>query len=271
MSKDDSLLILYVNYGCEREIVASIKTIQPPDAWDVRVSICDNSGDFAAEINNERIAVSIVKPGKNLGYFGGAEAALDAAGGPSGRRFVILSNPDIAFDIAFFENLEFGHLDHDVGVLAPSVQSSLDGKHLNPFKFSRPDRSFFDLRIKAQRNALTQMLWQAAYNAKRYLKTARGKQPHEAEVKGPIYAAHGSLMIMTPAYFEAGHSFAVDSFLYGEELFVAEFCFSSKLQIVMRPDLEATHFEHSTTALLSSANKRAYMTASLTAVREQFF
>src|SRR6185437_3069774 len=62
-----------------------------------------------------------------------------------------------------------------------------------------------------------------------------------------IYAPHGSLIIFSRRFFEAGGYLDKDLFLYGEEISVAEMCRSLSLPVLYEPRLRVVHNEHQST------------------------
>src|SRR5205823_4228222 len=67
-----------------------------------------------------------------------------------------------------------------------------------------------------------------------------------------IYAAHGSFLIFSRRYFEAGGFLDGNLFLYGEEISVAEICRSLGLPVIYEPSLCVLHKEHQSTGRVLS-------------------
>jgi GT2 family glycosyltransferase len=59
-----------------------------------------------------------------------------------------------------------------------------------------------------------------------------------------IYAPHGAFIIFSRQYFLRGGSFKHPSFLYGEEITVAENCKKFGFQVLYDPGFRVLHFEH---------------------------
>ena len=62
-----------------------------------------------------------------------------------------------------------------------------------------------------------------------------------------IYAAHGSFLIFSRSYFDAGGYIDDGFFLYGEELTVGEICLRLGLRVSYEPDLRVWHHGHRAT------------------------
>ena len=87
----------------------------------------------------------------------------------------------------------------------------------------------------------------------------------------PIYAPYGALLIFSRDYFAKGGDFAHPGFLYGEEIFVAEACRETGLEVILWPELKADHREHSATGVVQSKSKIRFQYESLTRLIERYF
>jgi hypothetical protein len=81
---------------------------------------------------------------------------------------------------------------------------------------------------------------------------AAKRQTTTPDVDVEIYAAHGCFMIFGRRYFAEQGDFRHTSFLFGEELTVAEFCRVQGIRTVFSPRLQVVHTEHAQTGVLRS-------------------
>lgn len=186
----------------------------------------------------------------NLGYFGGAKIGLDhyLEQGHELPEWIIVCNPDIVIDdLEFISKLSSEHW-QELGVIAPRIRLKGSAVDQNPFMLRRPGR----LRMASLRaiysNYPVAALWDWLSRKKRFLQ--RRRKTHGAEgglARHAIYAPHGSFLIFSRRFFEAGGFLDDGMFLYGEEISVAEICRSLRLPIVFEPQLEVWHDEHATT------------------------
>jgi GT2 family glycosyltransferase len=73
-------------------------------------------------------------------------------------------------------------------------------------------------------------------------------------LRSPIYAPHGSCLIFSRKYFEAGGLIDDGFFLYAEEFCVAEMCLHLGLPVIHEPELRVWHNENQTTGRMLSRN-----------------
>ena len=198
--------------------------------------------------------VWIYESAANRGYFGGAKQGLVWFQKTQGDLppWIIVCNNDIRIEQTdFFERLS--QLDpNGVGVIAPKIISGRTGLNQNPFMVRRPGRG----RVGELR------FWLKSY----YLAFAHEKMSEwkktgvslkqrflsrtsaEARLQPTfIYAPHGAFLIFSKEFFAQGGFLDDRSFMYHEEISVAEICRKIGLPIVHCPELCVLHDEHSTT------------------------
>jgi hypothetical protein len=78
-------------------------------------------------------------------------------------------------------------------------------------------------------------------------------------------------MIFRRAYFDAGATLNFGSFLYGEELFVAEECRRTKQHISFEPSLKMIHREHTTTGIYKNASHMKWLHQSIRFIRDKYY
>jgi len=82
-----------------------------------------------------------------------------------------------------------------------------------------------------------------------------------------IYAPHGSFLILSRRFFEAGAVLKNERGIGGEELIVAETCRRLALPVVYEPSLTVLHNEHSTVGTSLSRSLYDYHKRALDALR----
>ncbi len=86
-----------------------------------------------------------------------------------------------------------------------------------------------------------------------------------------IYAAHGSFIIFSRRFFEAGGKLDDRLFLFGEEIAVGETCRALGLPVIYDPRLSVLHNEHQSVGSGMSRRKYAYHRAAVQHVLSKYF
>ena len=285
-----TIAFIGVTYATDETAVAFARQLEPfCREHDVIAVLVDNgpqSGKAELEslIRNVNPRMHYLNFGDNLGYFGGADSAwrwiVSRFGAP---RWAIVSNVDVDFGgNGFVRHLrEYENLS-EVGVLAPAIISARSGVDQNPHFVSRPAaRRMHFYRVVFGRYWFRE-LYEAASALLRRLKPSRtsaaaardrvSRNGDEETLQGlEIYAPHGSCMLFSRDYFDAGASLRYPSFLFGEEIFVAESCRRRGLKVVYTPSLRITHQEHMSTRAIPRKEIAAYAAASAAYLAREFF
>jgi GT2 family glycosyltransferase len=255
-----SLLFIAVNYRSSESMLEMVSSV---NRWSANLKIgtvivdnlpvphgCERIRSAVQGFGNTEVLPS----SENRGYFGAARFALDhyLANGGVLPNWVIVCNHDVTIEGSeFFARLLREDPDA-VGVIAPRVQRQADHADQNPFMRNRPGRlRWAQLRLVGSVYALARF-WDWLWRRKSALKSwfaARGsKSTSDTNAKREfIYAPHGSLIIFSRRFFEAGGYLDKDLFLYGEEISVAEMCRSLSLPVLYEPRLRVVHNEHQST------------------------
>ncbi|REG45618.1 GT2 family glycosyltransferase [Paraburkholderia sp. BL6669N2] len=277
------ILLLCVDYKNDEETEAFVRAVFAADtASRVFVSVADNSEkseadwiSFATKFCNfgERIIVSAC--GGNLGYFGGLNFAYQKGLEKfKNQNFlcVVVSNTDIELiGQHFFDRLTEAVSDceySNVGVIAPSIRSSITGADQNPFYPYKPSRKKFTLLGKIYSVYTFAVAHRLLANVKKVIHNATHA---ESKLKRDIYGAHGSFMVFLKRYFGSGLGFNYPEFLFCEEMFVAEQCKQAGLRTVYLPEIEVIHREHSSTGLIPSREIVEYLRRSHEFCRDNYF
>ena len=120
-------------------------------------------------------------------------------------------------------------------------------------------------------NALTQNAYMTISYVKKILGGKKTVDEIAAGERKAIYAAHGSCMVFSKNYFVQGGNLKHISFLFGEEIFVAETARSLKLQTVYEPRLRVSDAEHASTGFFYSRKVAAYMKQSTLDIIEHYY
>lgn len=225
----------------------------------VGIVIVDNM-PITSEVERVRSAVQglcnaeLLESSENRGYFGAAQFALDhyLANGRRLPDWVVVCNHDVVIDDReFFAKLLREDSDA-VGVIAPRIKNSPSDLDQNPFMRVRPGRlRWAQLRLVGSNYTVAifwDWLWRRKSALKSWFAAQRTKVSTDENAKREsIYAPHGSLIIFSRRFFEAGGYLDKNLFLYGEEISVAEICRSLSLPVIYEPALRVIHNEHQST------------------------
>mgnify|MGYP001793735366 FL=1 len=270
------ILLLCVNYNCADTITNMLDTISMQTRSRIEVVIVDNSGELDATSSCCVLPgfkrCHLVSPGKNLGYFGGAHAGYLARDTENDADITMIVNPDILFSDDFFDVLSRQRdlWPADTGVVFPAVYDTHTKRDSNPFIRLRPSRNYLNTRIFFFGGGLRHQIWLWLYRQKAKRRKAAPMVERSTEAVTEIYAGHGSLLMFLPAYFNKGASLAFESFLYGEELFVAEMCREAGLKCYHDTSLTTKHVSHVVTSTLSDEQRRKWQLDSLRYIKNRF-
>jgi GT2 family glycosyltransferase len=250
-----SVLIITINFrqtNCTLRLLESISSVERfNDCYLVIVDNCSEN-DSVPRIQQAihgRDNVELAVSPRNRGYFGAARWALDRylADHPL-PSWVIVCNNDITFDDSQFLRRLIETDPTAVGMVAPSIISSLTKNDANPSILERPS----SIRMLQYR------LWFSSYHAmwikqwlwpfiRRARKRFKGRQLIlRNELQREIYAPHGAFLIFSRQFFESGGFIDDGTFLFGEEFVVAEMCRRLCLPIMHDPLLRVWHAEGQT-------------------------
>ncbi len=273
-----SVLLICVKYGADKETSQYLQSVRHLHRQTcLRVLVIDNKADGDPEASSTE-GYPTIKPGKNLGYFGGARHALSIYLETNPLPdWIIISNSDLAIpDPAFLDRLTAAALIPELGALAPSIRSGLTGGDQNPFMRTRPMairmhfykylyRSWLLLNMYELTGALSHKMG----NTLRSL-TRNSSEPARRSQE-TIYAPHGSFLILSKQYFSAGGDLQYPEFLFGEEIYIAEMIRRLGMKVIYDPSLTVLHEEHQSTRLFRSRKMAAYASSSAAYCANTFF
>jgi GT2 family glycosyltransferase len=206
----------------------------------------------------------LIKPNQNLGYFGGADFGLhffrEAVNVP--LDWIIVSNVDLEIrEMEFFDLLCSSHNLVDVGIIAPSIWDEGSQRDVNPYLMSRIPRrrmtfyrSMFNHYYLANLYILLSVI---RASIRRFFSETLVRYKNSIENQGAestlrndpteIYAPHGSFIVFHREYFRRGGTLKHISFLFEEEIFVAETLKRLELKAIYDPSLKLWHKAHVST------------------------
>ncbi len=255
------ILLICVSYHSDDLAVRLVESfLRLRSAGCLHIVVVDNSVNdpelrFAGRIEHPQ--VTVLAPPANMGYFGAASYALSHyLYRHSLPDWVIVANVDLTVtDAAFLERLIGYPQASDLAVIAPSIRSRLTGHEQNPFLLRRPSRwrmMFYKYLFRVYWLLILYRLLGVAWKR---LKGLPRMESHSGRDLGTprtkvVYAAHGSFMIFSREYFVRGGNLNYPSFLFGEEMFVAESARRLGLQILHDPGFQVVHEDHAGTGVV---------------------
>ncbi|MGY1834621.1 glycosyltransferase family 2 protein [Blastococcus sp. SYSU DS0510] len=236
------LRLLAVNYFGASLVEGLLRSLVAQHHGDWHLVVVDNSESehqasaLRAICSSDSRTEVLVAP-SNLGYIHAAEWARSVL--PDDATWTAVCNTDLSLSESFVSRLSA--LRSDAAVLAPDIVAMPSARRQNPYMKKRPTVS----RMASRRLVLS-FRWSARLASK--LAASRKKQT-VAPPLGPrdIYAPHGSFMLFNRVFFEHGGSLRHGTFLFGEEITIAERVRRLGLRVVYEPTLEVCHLEHQAT------------------------
>lgn len=269
-----------VNYNASKDTMHFISQIEKClISPSVKVIVVDNSAEQDPELVEYVLSknnVNLVTPGENIGYLSGANYGyVWAKKRWSLPDFVAVSNVDLIFDGCELLN-SIGKLTYDktVGVYAPKIVSTIAGKDQNPHMVDRPKRTIYKLHSLIYRSLFGYLLVSLTSSARRRLMSIFRSNFDRHFLGGGtrhIYAPHGSFMLFTKAYFESHGDLDFKSFLFGEEIYVAEILRKINLKAMYVPQIAIIHNEHQSTSMVSLKRRAAFTRQSSSYLVKEFF
>lgn len=240
---------------------------QNPNTIAIEVFVVDNSIDVkdSDDINTYCEAlnwVNLLKPEKNLGYFGGLNYALSKID-VSKFDFICIGNNDLEFNKSFLSVLSKKHYPKEYFAICPDIKS-ITGKYQNPHvekPYSTMQKIKLDLYYSSWRIALFLMLLQNTY--KKFKKPVNNRKS-----KRVIHMGIGAFYILTPYFFSKNEELIFPYFLYGEEAFLSHQIHESGGELFYDPDLKILHNESAALSKIPSLTKYQYSRQSYKTHRE---
>jgi GT2 family glycosyltransferase len=280
--KNVKALLISVHYGVPQPTMEFLRCIARMDRLSELNILIVNNGVAACRQTELREAIAALPntemydPAENLGYFGGAKAALDHFLERTGAApdWVIVSNNDILIeDQDFFLNL-FSQDPMAAGIIAPRIQVLPGRTEQNPFMKRRVGRwQRFTMRFYSFSYPLG-VTWDWLSRQKKAIASrilSWAPRSNGIQARQIIYAAHGAFMIFSRRFFEAGGNLDGQPFLFGEEISIAEMCRSLGLPVIYEPSLSVLHNEHQSVGHGMSRRIYGYHRAAVHHVLSKYF
>jgi len=284
------IAVIGVNYGTDHmalRFVRSAAALQPSTTATVLVDNSDGPAEreIGRQLSAEGAAALYVRAPRNLGYFCGADYGLRRYVAAHGEPdWVVVSNVDIRFDDpSCLNRLRDLDATDDVGVVAPSIWSRRSRRDLNPRMRRRPRavamhmyKVVFGTWVTLNAYELLSAAKHAAKYVTRHYILDRLRPAHDGGaarhlVPEVIYAPQGSCVIFSRRFFERGGSLEYPSFLFGEEVYVAETARQLGLRVICHPGIRVSHDDHSSTGLLRSRRVARFVKASARYIADRYF
>ncbi len=242
--------MICVNYNSEsetREFVKAFSTLEGANRMLIAVVDNSDSEKLVQALHGLDCAdgtVKVLKPGTNLGYFGGAAwgfaRLLEEEKLP---EWVAVSNTDIhPVDGSFLEKLRSLSAHSSAAIIAPAIAALPSGAPQNPYMLKRPSYMRMKMSAIIYNNHIFFYLHLSLSLIKRGIKTwfRNAREETRPLESCALYAPHGSFVIFHRSYFEKGGNLDFGAFLFGEEIFVAETAHRLKLKVEFEPTLSYT-------------------------------
>ncbi|MEZ4799090.1 MAG: glycosyltransferase [Flavobacteriales bacterium] len=264
------VIITLVNYFGEKELVDFIRSqLLVQKGVDLTIAVVDNGSrcEILQQFAQENPAIRLFQPNKNLGYLGAAFFAYKQLVETERQNFdtFILSNFDLEFPNAhtlekLVQEAELKKLE----VFGPQIINIPDGGKSNPMYEERISLSHLNRLLKVNSSMLLAIPYQLLHRLKK-------KKSKTTSNKTSCYAIHGSMMCFASSFFKKSGTLDYPSFLYGEEIFIAEQCLKQDIKIGFIPSIEIIHKEHITTGSWKTRKHMQFLHDSLSWIKAHYF
>jgi GT2 family glycosyltransferase len=274
-SNQERILFLLINCFNDNEVVEFITTqLSRQQNITCNIIVVNNgskNSDILNNLDSGNTNVQVITPPENLGYLNGAKFGFDfyCQSNPIPGH-TILCNTDIAFeDEHFLEKLIREPNNKNVEVIGPSIISTLTFHHQNPMYKERLNMK----KIKQLLFIYSYYPIYVIYQLGAYFKRLTKKLSHkdDKQTSGSVYAVHGSFLIFTKSFFDKGNTLKFPSFLYAEELFIAEQCLKNNSKIYYNSDLNIFHKEHATSRFIKNRKHVEWLKQSLNYIYHSYY
>jgi len=270
------IAFVVVNYFNDDEVIHFVESyLFKNDSSNLLVYIVNNGSkrpddlESKVELNSK---ITLIQASTNSGYFGAFHLALDfhKAHFDFMPNIFVLCNTDLKIESSdWMQQLVTAADNPQIGLIGPSLISSLTGKQQNPFLIDRMDSKKIDLLLFFFSSYLCYLIYQSLFYIKAKLKSTSITQ---SNYPTPCYAIHGAFIAMTSNFIQtASLDFKDAPFLYSEELFLAEIAKKHSYKSMYIPSIKIIHDEHSTTGIFKSRKGVQLMHASLVKIKSLFY
>jgi len=249
------IIIYCVNYNSYSSLSNFIPSVEEAAEYAVKdngcqlcidLCIADNTEENvqAINVNGSNINIKVFPFHKNYGYFGGVQKMMESVS-PLDYDYAIISNVDLSLAKDAILKLARLSQDSDTGWIAPQIYSEDEHRDKNPripTRYSK--RKLQMLKLTFQFPLLHTLHKKTVYRRKEFIQHS----------PGPVYAGHGSFIILTKKYFEKCGIINYPVFLFCEEIYLGEHCRIQGLKVIYNPEIKIIDSEHVSTGKIN--NKR---------------
>ena len=256
------VVLNYITYNETKEFVASLHKFYPG----IRTIIVDNGSDEdiierMKELGKTYENVTVHPIGKNLGFARGNNIGIRAAL-REGYRYIVCTNNDILFKKSnTLEILKDSMEKTGSAIIGPRILN-LKGKNQNPFLPLRPSQKEAKRIYKNNTLLRKLVLIFTPESIIKFLcslkhKLNKQKVSNKKFINSDyVYALNGAFLIFGPLFFEFYNGFDEGTFLYGEEIILAEMLFSKKIKAFYESRATVIHKEDRTSSIVWGSEKK---------------
>lgn len=242
--------VVYNNYRDTLDFIESIEKLLESKI-NVTCVIVDNSDNLSVQNKIDDLVliypfVKILRPGSNLGYFGGfnhffRSQLFDL------RDIVILCNNDLVFYEDFIRKIKSKSYSEDIFIVCPDV-ITLDGVHQNPHVLKprttlqrlKLDLYFSNYYLACCLRLMQKVIYYFWGSNKRYV----------AGAPCYLHMGIGACYILLPNFISKFGTLDYPHFLYGEEAYLTRQVHTLGGRLYYDPDLKVSHKESATLSKL---------------------
>ena len=254
----------YNSYDCLNNYLASIDKAAEAvkETATIKVVMADNSlPTLPVAFQPSHFTLQCITTGENKGYFGAVTLAMERVS-PAHFDYIIVSNVDVLLTKDFFMQMLRSQTSPETGWIAPAILSQTHGFDFNPQTLQRySPMKMRMLRLMFRYPVLLRLKQKLLHN----YRNIKCDQPCD------IYAGHGSFIILTKEYVRKCGIINYPSFLYGEEIFLAETCRRSGLKVEYVPSIVVNDIGAVSTGKFSSRQFCRYNYQSIDYLIKTFF
>ncbi|CAA6812528.1 MAG: Glycosyl transferase, family 2 [uncultured Sulfurovum sp.] len=255
MPKIGLVVLNFITYNDTYETIKSLSNSNSNS--NVYIYIVDNKTDNKKyrHLKNQLLNLNLnykiiyLSSEDNLGFAKGMNIGIDKAR-KDGCTHIICSNNDIQYNkkIDFNKFINIYNKDKKIAVIGPKILNP-DCLNQNPYMIKkRLPTELYD-RIK-QKIIFTNIIGKYIFMLRGIIRSRINRNDHIKEKLSDsdyVYCLHGSYFILTPAYFGFYKNLDSNTFLYVEELILAERVQIKGLKKYYYNDIEVFHKDDSAT------------------------
>ena len=236
----------YHSYDSLYNYLTSIDTAAKLGNSNTRLSVyvADNTvPPTTINYSPQNFTLKILGANDNKGYFGAVRQLMEKFS-PYDFDYSIISNVDVLLTKDFITTLSELTVSEETGWLAPAILSETLNFDFNPQALKPYSLCKMQMLRLMFRYPLLLKLKQRILHKYHDIKSLTQQ--------GPIYAGHGSFIILTKAFFNHCGIINYPIFLYGEEIYLAETCRQNGLLVEYIPQMKVKDIGRVSTGHLSS-------------------